>query len=274
MTKGKPEARDRRLRTPQREGLAGTERLYGRQCVHETLLAGRRAAKGLIISEGLQPAPILRDIVRLAEQRHVPWRTAPKQQVLAVAEQSQGVVLEVGPYPYVDFDGALGDLAGVQSPLVLVLDSLHDPQNLGTLLRTGEAVGVDLVIIPERRQVQVTPAVSHASAGAVEHLKVARVVNLRRALQQMQQAGLTVCGLERTPASQPHFDSDLTGGIAVVVGSEGEGLRRLTRETCDLLVDLPMHGRIGSLNAAVAGSVLLYEVLRQRAAPVQGQARG
>ncbi|MHB0874419.1 MAG: 23S rRNA (guanosine(2251)-2'-O)-methyltransferase RlmB [Anaerolineae bacterium] len=240
------------------------EYLYGRQCVRETLVAGRRALKSLTFAEGLQPAPILRDIARLAEERGVPVSTAPKQRLVNISEQTQGVVLEVGAYPYADFDQTLASLSRQPSALVLVLDSLQDPQNFGTLLRTAEAVAVDLVVMPERRQVEVTAAVSHASVGAVEHLRVTQVVNLRRALQQMAQAGLFLCGLERTADSQVYTRANLTGAIAVVVGSEGEGLRRLTKETCDVLVEVPMRGHIGSLNAAVAGSLLLYEVLRQR----------
>jgi len=125
---------------------------------------------------------------------------------------------------------------------------------------------VDLVLLQDRRQVEITPAVSHASAGGVEHLRVASVVNLRRALQQLQQAGFFVYGLERDPASIPYTDVDLRGRLVLVVGSEGEGLRRLTRETCDQLLALPMHGHVGSLNASVAGSIMLFEALRQRSA--------
>ena len=241
-----------------------SEHLYGRQCVREALAAGRRAVKTVFFAEALRPAPILAEISRLAEQRQAPVRYVTKQQLASISTQHQGVAAEVSDYPYVQFEDALSRLPAQESPLILVLDCLQDPQNFGSLLRSAEAVGVHLVVVPERRQVGVTPAVSHASAGAVEHLRVAPVVNLRRALQQVRDAGYLVCGLERTAASQPYHRADVAGALAIVVGGESEGLRRLTRETCDLLLDLPMRGHVTSLNAAVAGSVVLYEALRQR----------
>ncbi|MGQ9555806.1 MAG: 23S rRNA (guanosine(2251)-2'-O)-methyltransferase RlmB, partial [Anaerolineae bacterium] len=241
-----------------------SEYLYGRQCVREALAASKRVVKAVLMAEGLRAAPILADISRLAERRNVPIRQVSKQQLAAISVHNQGVAAEVGDYPYVEFEDALASLPRQALPLLLALDCLQDPQNFGSLLRTAEAVGVDLVVIPERRQALVTPTVSHASAGAVEHLPVAAVVNLRRALQQMQEHGYLICGLERTASSQPYYRANLTDALTVVVGSESEGLRRLTRETCDLLLELPMQGHVTSLNAAVAGSVVLYEVLRQR----------
>jgi 23S rRNA (guanosine2251-2'-O)-methyltransferase len=243
-----------------------SEMLYGRHSVHEALRAGRRRIRRLLLAEGIQPAPVLRQIQQLAESRRIPTQVVPKRALFEINPQHQGVAAEAGSYPYVEFEVGLAAARGQPQPLVLALDCLQDPQNLGTLLRTAEAAGVALVVMPERRQAEVTPAVSHASAGAVEHLQVAQVVNLRRALEQMQQAGLFVYGLEHLPGSQPLWQARLTGPTAIVVGSEGEGLRRLTRETCDALVDIPMYGRVDSLNAAVAGSLLLYEALRQRQA--------
>ncbi len=241
-----------------------SELLYGRQCVREALVAGRRSIQAVLVAEGVKPSPILKEIAHLAKSAGVPVRTVPRQQLDRIAGQTQGVAAEVGDYPYADFHQALGALAIGEQPLVLVLDCLHDPQNLGSLLRTADAVGVGLVVMPERRQVGVTPAVSHASAGAAEHLPVAPVVNLRRALQEMQEARFHVAGLEATPTSRVYHQADLTGPLVLVVGSEGQGLRRLTRDTCDELLEIPMRGRVGSLNAAVAGAIVLYEALRQR----------
>lgn len=241
-----------------------TEILYGRQCVREALAAGRRSFRTLLLAEGLKPAPILEDIARLAERLGVAARRVDRRELDGESPQHQGVAIEAGDYPYVDFEEELQSLAGRPESLVLAPDLLQDPQNLGSLLRTSEGAGVDLVLIQERRQVGVTPAVSHASAGAAEHLRVATVVNLRRSLQQLQQAGYFVHGLERTPTSIPYFRADLTGRVVVVVGSEGHGLRRLTRDTCDQLLELPMRGRVTSLNAAIAGAIVLFEALRQR----------
>jgi 23S rRNA (guanosine2251-2'-O)-methyltransferase len=171
----------------------------------------------------------------------------------------QGVVAEAEAFPYVRLDDVLLD-AG----LLLVLDSLQDPQNFGTLLRTAQVCGVTGVVIPEHRAVGVTPAVSNASAGAIEHLPVARVTNLARSLEWLKQHEVWVYGLA-VEARQPFWSVDWTAPSALVVGAEGSGLSRLVRETCDALVTIPMAaGAVQSLNAAVAGSLVLYEALRQR----------
>jgi 23S rRNA (guanosine2251-2'-O)-methyltransferase len=148
--------------------------------------------------------------------------------------------------------------------LFLLLDLLQDPQNVGSLLRTAEAVGVHGVVIPRRRAVGVTPAVVSASAGAVEHLRVAQVTNLARTIDELKRRDIWVAGLDTGADAGLLDQADLRGPLALVVGSEGYGLRRLVREKCDFSVRLPMRGRVASLNAAVAGSVALYEVDRQR----------
>jgi 23S rRNA (guanosine2251-2'-O)-methyltransferase len=180
---------------------------------------------------------------------------------------AQGVALEVGDYPYVDVDACLAVAKQAsEKPLLLILDHLQDPQNLGTLIRTAEVVGVHGVLIPDRRAARVTPAVSNASAGAVEHLAVAQVVNLNRVIDDLKKRDIWVVGLDGEQTTPPLADAKLDGGLAVVVGSEGEGLSRLTREKCDFLVRLPMMGRIESLNAAVAGSIVLYAARQARTA--------
>jgi 23S rRNA (guanosine2251-2'-O)-methyltransferase len=183
-----------------------------------------------------------------------------------VGDHHQGVVAEADSFPYVHLDDLLASAqdSAARPPLLLALDSLQDPQNFGTLLRTALAVGVHGVVIPEHRAVAVTPAVSNASAGAVEHLDVARVTNLARSLQHVQSRGLWVLGLSME-AVQSYWAADLSGPLLLVVGSEGPGLSRLVRETCDLLIHIPMQPRsIQSLNASVAGSLVLYEAFRQR----------
>jgi 23S rRNA (guanosine2251-2'-O)-methyltransferase len=175
------------------------------------------------------------------------------------------VVLEVGPYRYVgleDLFDTAGD--GGQPPLFLLLDLLKDPHNVGSLLRTAEAVGVHGVVIQERRAVDVTPTVVHTSVGAVEHLQVAQVTNLVRAIEWLKEQRVWIVGLEAVEGAESYFEADLTLPLGIVVGSEGRGMRRLVRESCDFLVRLPMRGQVTSLNASVAGSILLYEALRQR----------
>ncbi len=177
-----------------------------------------------------------------------------------VAANHHGVLLEASPYPYVE-EYDLDELAQDKG-IILALDSIVDPQNVGTLLRTAEATGVKLVVIPSDRAATITPAVVNVSSGAVEHLQIAEETNLTRFLNRAKEAGFWVAGLAGDEGAEPLFDSRMTPPLVLVVGSEGSGLRRLVRETCDLVVSIPMAGRVESLNAAVAGSIALYEILR------------
>jgi 23S rRNA (guanosine2251-2'-O)-methyltransferase len=170
----------------------------------------------------------------------------------------QGVALEADAYRYAAFDDLL-EVPGT----VLVLDHLQDPQNFGTLLRAAEAAGVAGVVIPQDRAVEVTPAVVNASAGAVEHLRVAIVPNLARALETLKWSGRWVIGLGAGDGAQDLFSAEIPTPAALVVGAEGGGIGAHLRKTCDLLLALPMRGRIASLNAATAGSIALYELLRR-----------
>ena len=178
---------------------------------------------------------------------------------------AQGIALEAGEYPYVEPEECLraARTAG-EPPLLLLLDHLQDPQNLGTLIRTAEAMGVHGVIIPDRRSARITAAVSNASAGAVEHMQVAQVTNLNRVIDELKERNIWVAGLDNAPDASPMEKARLDGALAIVVGGEGEGLSRLTRERCDFLVRLPMVGHVESLNAAVAGSIVLYTARQTR----------
>lgn len=182
-----------------------------------------------------------------------------------VGNHHQGVVAEVSPFTYSSIAEvvSLCKAAGSRA-LVLVLDSLQDPQNFGTLLRSSEAAGVTAVVMLDRRQVEVTPAVVNASAGAVEHLTVCLANNLPRAIESLQEAGVWVYALQHEDGAVNYSDADLSGALGLVVGSEGKGVGRLVRERCDGALQIPMTGKIESLNAAVAGSIMLYEALRQR----------
>ena len=244
------------------------EWLYGRQAVREMLRAQRRQVRQLIVNRGSEPGGVLGTILALAQAGSVPVVEADRNRLDQLSERAnhQGVLAEVSAYPYVELDDILdaGQARG-EPPFVLCLDHLQDPQNLGTLLRTAEAVGVHGILVPERRAAGITPAVSNASAGAVEHLRIAEIVNLTRSLEILKARGLWVFGLDFDEKTTPYDQVDLRGPLAVVVGSEAEGIGRLVRQQCDWLVSLPMHGRIESLNAAVAGSIVLYAALRARA---------
>jgi 23S rRNA (guanosine2251-2'-O)-methyltransferase len=251
------------------------EILYGRNAVYESLRAGRRKPYRLVLAEGVRQTDIVGQIVFLAEQARVPVSRTERRNLDHLGNvHHQGVTLETSEYPYSSLDEILAvvqspphrrgtDGAGV-APLLLLLDLLQDPQNVGSLLRTAEAVGVHGVVIQRRRAVGITPAVVQTSAGAVEHLRVAQVTNLAETISLLKAHDVWVAGLEAAPGAQQSDQADLSGPLALVVGSEGEGLRRLVRTRCDFLLQLPMHGQVTSLNAAVAGSVVLYEALRQR----------
>jgi len=245
------------------------EVLYGRNAVREALRAGRRKVYKLILAQGTKETGIIADIMTLASKSEVPIQQVERQQLDKLGSVNhQGVAIEVSQYPYVELDEILAEANRRQEmPLLLILDCLQDPQNFGSLLRTAESVGVHGVVIPRRRAVEITPAVVNASAGATEHLLVARVTNLVRAMEELKARGLWMVGLEDVPQAQPYDQTDLAMPLALVVGSEGRGMTRLVRETCDILIKLPMRGRISSLNAAVAGSIALYELWRQRARP-------
>jgi 23S rRNA (guanosine2251-2'-O)-methyltransferase len=242
------------------------ETLYGRNAVLEALRAARRRFRQIIVAEGIRRSDTVVEMLRLAEERSIPIHSVERHRLEELGDVNhQGVAADVDAYPYVAL-GAMLDRASSREepPLLLLLDCLQDPQNLGTLLRTAEAVAVHGVLIPDRRAAQITPAVSNASAGAVEHLLIGQVTNLVRAMEELKSQGVWVVGLEQTAQAGDYRATDLNMPLALVIGSEGQGLRRLVRERCDLLIELPMRGKINSLNASVAGSIALYEAWQQR----------
>jgi 23S rRNA (guanosine2251-2'-O)-methyltransferase len=235
------------------------ELLYGRQPVRECLRSHRRHIHRLLLAAGVKETGVVADILGSARSLRIPVERADRTQLDRVSEVHQGVVLEVGAYPYVAMEDVLR-FARKQGerPFMLALDHLHDPHNLGALLRTAEAVGVHGVVIPERRAAGVTPAVVSASAGASEHVRVAQVTNLVRALEALKGEGLWIVGMDSDPASSLYHQVDLDRPLLLVVGAEGAGLSHLVRQSCDLLIRLPMCGRLESLNASVAGGIALY----------------
>ena len=243
------------------------ELIYGRNPIYECLRAQRRDAFKITLARGAKEKDTLADIVALAQTRRIPIQRVERQQLDALGKgiNHQGVVAQVSGYPYAALDDILGlAKSRDQLPWLLLLDCLQDPQNLGTLLRTAEVVGVHGVVIPDRRATGVTPAVVSASSGATEHTLIAQVTNLARTMEDLKTRDVWIAGLEDVPDAQVAWQADMSGSLALVVGSEGQGMRRLVRETCDFLVRLPARGHVNSLNAAVAGSVALYEIARQR----------
>jgi len=240
------------------------EWITGRNQVYETLQANRRQIFRLLVAQGAEEKGRLVEMLRLAASRRIPVERPPRPRLDSLGENPQAVALEVGPYPYVDLADIFDCAEQRREPLlVLLLDLIQNPQNLGTLLRTAEAVGVHGVILPLARSAGITPAVVSASAGACEHLLVAQA-NLVQAIERIKEANAWVTGLEASPAALPPEKLRLDGPLALVVGSEGEGMRPLVRNSCDQLLSLPMRGRVESLNAAVAGSIALYLVAQAR----------
>lgn len=243
------------------------EWITGRNPVYEVLRARRREVFRLWLATGVDEKGKVAEILRLAAGRKLKIERVPRGQIDGLGDpgtQAQGVALEASGYPYAALADILERAEERQEPLfVLVLDMIQNPQNLGTLLRTAEVVGVHGVLMPLRRAAGVTPAVVHASVGASEHLLVTQA-NLAQSIDELKQAGAWVIGLEGGQEAQPSAAVRLDGPLALVVGNEGEGMRLLVRQNCDLLMRLPMRGQIESLNAAVAGSVALYLALDAR----------
>jgi 23S rRNA (guanosine2251-2'-O)-methyltransferase len=242
-----------------------TQWIGGRRPVAEALAAGREAHR-LLVSSSARPSPELKEVLARAREASVPVETVPGDRIAALAgfDGHQGVLLEVAERRWADPAEMLARAEGAgRDPLILLLEHLHDPVNFGTLLRSAEAAGVDGVIFPERGAAPLSAAAVKASAGASEHLLLARVESLGQALRDLQSRGLRVVAADQD-ATASAWATDLGGPLAVVVGAEGEGISGATRRRVDRLVSFPMSGRVASLNAATAGALLLFEVVRQR----------
>jgi len=233
------------------------ETVYGIRPVVEALRSGRRRVFEVIDAVGDE------NVAKAAAARGVDVQRAPRQRVEELARSGvhQGVAARVEPYPY----SGLEEILSTREPLVLVLDGITDPRNLGAVLRVADGAGASGVVIPKDRAVGVTAAAVKASAGASEHVRVARETNLRQAIDTIKRAGLWVYAAEA--GGRPYTELDLAGPVALVLGSEGRGVRRLVREGCDGTVSIPMLGAVGSLNVSVASAVLLYEARRRRGWP-------
>lgn len=232
------------------------ELIYSRNAVYEVIVAKRRQIFSIEIAEGVQEKGKLAEILKLAEQNKIKVSRVPRPKLDKIHQNNQGIVAEVSKYPYSDVLEILEN-AKDEMPFVLLLDSLQDPQNFGTLIRTAEAIGVHGIVIPLARSVDVTPAVVNASSGASEHMLIAQA-NLSQTIDALKDNEVWVVGLDQSGTEIESNSRHVRGAVGLVVGSEGEGLHELTRKKCDVVLKLPMKGKIESLNAAVAGSVALY----------------
>ncbi|MFI8578043.1 23S rRNA (guanosine(2251)-2'-O)-methyltransferase RlmB [Rossellomorea aquimaris] len=235
----------------------------GRNPVMEALKSGRDINK-IWIAEGSQKGSI-QQIVGLAKELNVMVQYVPKKKIeQMVSENHQGVVASVAAYQYAEIDDLFhrAEQKG-EDPFILILDELEDPHNLGSIMRTADAAGAHGIIIPKRRAVGLTSTVAKASTGAIEHIPVARVTNLSRAVDELKERGVWVAGTD-AKGKQDFRQLDGTLPIGLIIGSEGKGMSRILRDKCDFLVQLPMVGHVTSLNASVAASILMYEVYRKR----------
>jgi 23S rRNA (guanosine2251-2'-O)-methyltransferase len=247
--------------------VSQTERVYGLHAVRALLERAPERVVQVFVVEQRDDSRV-RGILDTAAKQHRPIkRIAPAQFAQLFGEAAhQGVYAEVRPLEPWDEERLLAELANKQAPLVLVLDGVQDPHNLGACLRTADACGAVAVVVPKDRAAHVNATVRKVAAGAAETTPVVPVTNLARALKLLKEAGLWIAGADAEAPKLAH-EADLSGAIALVMGAEGTGLRQLTRQTCDFLVRLPQAGAVESLNVSVAAGMLLYEAVRQRRAP-------
>lgn len=239
--------------------------IYGINPVSEALKSHPEYFKDILIAPG-RAGQAAEKIKKLAEQHGIKCRTVAKEEIERLAQTShhQGIAATLSEFQYADIEDILGKWkTSGEKAFILILDCIQDPQNLGSLIRTANAAGVHGVIIPKDRAAEVTPAVVKASAGTIEHMLISRVTNIADTILKLKEAGLWIIGIE-AGGSQDIYSFDMNTDVAIVIGSEGKGIRRLVKERCDVCLSIPMKGAISSLNASVAGGIALFEVLRKR----------
>ena len=246
---------------PVQEEIVHENLLSGRNPIREALKAGRDIEK-LLVQKG-ELSGSAREIVQMAREQHILVQEVEKSRLDDITPHHQGLLAFASAYQYSTVDAMLEEAAEKgEDPFLILLDGVTDPHNLGAIIRSAECVGAHGVIVPERRSVGLTPAAVKASAGAVEHMKVARVTNLNRTLEELKEKNVWTYALDMD--GEDYEKVNFKGGVALVVGAEGEGVSRLTLEKCDQKVSLPMAGHIDSLNASVAAGIVMYRVLSSR----------
>lgn len=241
-----------------------SDQIEGRNSVIELLESGRDINK-IFISEGEKHGSISK-IIAMAKERKIIITEISKAKLnqMAQTENNQGVIAIVPPFSYCEVEDILQVAKNKnESPFILILDGIEDPHNLGSIIRTAETAGVHGIIIPKRRAVAVNSTVNKVSAGAVEHMKIARVNNINETIKYLKENDIWIYGTDME-ATQYYNEEDYKGAVAIVIGSEGFGMNRLVKENCDFLIKIPMKGKITSLNASVSAGIVMYEVVRQR----------
>jgi 23S rRNA (guanosine2251-2'-O)-methyltransferase len=238
--------------------------IEGRNAVIEALKSDRTIEQ-IYVAEGDTKGSI-NVVLGLAKEKRIVVKEVDRRKLDQMSETGahQGVIAMVTPYNYFDVNDILNEAeTRGEKPFIIILDEIEDPHNFGAIIRSAEVCGAHGIIIPKRRNVGVTPTVYKSSAGAVEHMKIAKVSNINGVIDVLKEKGIWIYGADMTGESYC-FDADLSGAVALVIGSEGKGISKLTKEKCDLLVKIPMVGKINSLNASVAGGIMMYEILKQK----------
>ena len=240
------------------------DQIEGRNSVLELLESGKDVNK-IFVTRGEKHGSINK-ILAIAKEKKIIVVEKDKKQMdeMAQEENYQGVIAIVPPFEYVEIEDILNDAKEKQEDaFVLILDGIEDPHNLGSIIRTAETAGVHGIIIPKRRAASVNSTVNKTSAGAVEHMKIARVTNISDAIEQLKQEGLWICGTDIS-AEKYYYNQDLTGPLGIVIGNEGKGISEKVKKNCDFNVKIPMKGKVTSLNAAVSTGIIIYEAVKQR----------
>jgi len=240
--------------------------IEGRNAVIEALKSDRTIEQ-IFVAEGDIKGSI-NVVLGLAKEKRIVVKEVDRRKLDQMSETGshQGVIAMVTPYNYFDINDILNEAeTRGEKPFIIILDEIEDPHNFGSIIRSAEVCGAHGIIIPKRRNVGVTPTVYKSSAGAVEHMKIAKVSNINSIIDVLKEKGIWIYGADMN-AEGYCFDTDLSGAVALVIGSEGKGISKLTKEKCDLLIKIPMVGKINSLNASVAGGIIMYEVLKQKQA--------
>lgn len=251
-----------RMKNTDKQSLS--DQIEGRNSVLELLESDRDINK-ILIAKGEKHGSINK-IITIAKQRKIVIAEVERQKLNAISETNnhQGVIAIVPPFNYSSVEDILENAKQKnEAPFILILDGIEDPHNLGSIIRTAETAGIHGVIIPKRRAASVNATVSKSSAGAVEHVKIARVNNINETIKYLKEEGLWICGTDGD-AKDYYYNQNLKGALAIVIGSEGFGMSRLVKENCDFLVKIPMKGKITSLNASVSAGIVVYEAVKQR----------
>ncbi len=260
----KEDRRKEDRRQEDREEKRFDDQIEGRNSVLELLESGKDINK-IYVTRGEKHGSINK-ILGIAKERKIIVVEKDKRQMdeMAQEENYQGVIAIVPPFEYVEIQDILQDAVEKnEESFVLILDGIEDPHNLGSIIRTAETAGVHGIIIPKRRAVSVNSTVNKASAGAVEHMKIARVTNISDAIEELKQAGLWICGTDIN-SEKYYYNQDLTGPLGIVIGNEGKGISAKVKKNCDFNVKIPMKGKVTSLNASVSTGIIVYEAVKQR----------